>query len=67
MVAMANDRSNLLFIEDGVFPNENIDEDTSGRKQSDKNSRGNKSKNANASSAVSKLDPKQPMNVILLK
>lgn len=70
MVAMANDRANLLFIDDGVAL-ENNDDDTPikpgkpGEKNNNSRSapRGSKKEAANGKDQGSK----QPMNVILLK
>lgn len=75
MVALANDRANQLFIED-VLENASKDSPDKGGEQrkSDKNTRGNrptgpstKVNTAAVDQVNNTVDPKHPMNVIILK
>lgn len=65
---MANDRANLLFIDDGVAL-ENNDDDTpiKAGKPGDKNNNSRSMPRGQKKEAGGKDGSKQPMNVILLK
>ena len=70
MVSLANDRSNLLFIEDDSSSNLNgAESQGKSSKPNDKSSNSRSSTRAQAKDRPASKDkpPKQPMNVILLK
>ena len=69
MVAMANDRANLLFIDDGVALDNNEDDTPiKAGKPGDKNNNSRSMPRGQKKEAGGSKDgSKQPMNVILLK